>query len=206
MTINRSELKQAAKEQIKGNIGTYLGLSIVVSLIISVSSVVVIGPLLLAGALNLGLTMFILQVVRTKKGDFNTGFMGFKQFGSSFVATLLMGIFICLWSILLYIPGIVAAFRYSMTYFILADNPEMSGSEAISKSKEMMKGHKWELFVLLLSFFWWYVLCAITGGIAAIYVSPYISATVANFYEQLKKESAPAAAEPAKQVEAPASE
>jgi uncharacterized membrane protein len=189
MVIDRGELKENAKKQIKGNIGTYFGLSIVVMLIISGSGFTVVGPLLLNGAFSLGLTMFTLEIVRTQKGNFNTGFKGFKQFGSSFVATLLMGIFICLWSILLVIPGIIACFRYAMTYFILADNPEISGSEAIKKSKEMMIGHKSELFVLFLSFFWWFILCIITFGLAAIYVSPYVSATVANFYERIKSES-----------------
>ena len=83
----------------------------------------------------------------------------------------------------------IACFRYSLTYYILADNPEMSGSAAIKKSKEMMIGHKWELFVLLFSFFWWYLLCFITFGIAVIYVNPYINATMVNFYEKLKLEN-----------------
>ena len=50
----------------------------------------------------------------------------------------------------------------------------------------MMQGHKWELFILLLSFFWWYILCIITFGIAVIYVSPYVNATLVNYYEKLK--------------------
>ena len=186
MVIERKELKTLAKEQIKGNVATFFGLSIVVALILSLSSSLIVGPLLLTGPFELGLTLFMIEVVRKGKGQFNTGFMGFKQFGSSFVATLLMGIFICFWSLLLVIPGIIACFRYSMTYYILADNPEMSGSDAIKKSKEMMQGHKWELFILLLSFFWWYILCIITFGIAVIYVFPYINATLVNYYEKLK--------------------
>ena len=76
-----------------------------------------------------------------------------------------------------------------MTFYIIEDNPSISGSEAIKKSKEMMKGHKWELFVLLFSFFWWYLLCGITFGLAAIYVLPYINATMVNYYEKLKEEN-----------------
>lgn len=189
MAINRKELKAAAKEQIKGNILTFFGLSIIIGLILSVSSSIVIGPLILEGPLSLGLTMFILQVVREKEGEFETGFKGFKQFVPSFVATLLISIFFILWSLLLVIPGIIAALSYSMTFFIIADNPGISGLEAIKKSKEMMKGHKAELFFLQLSFFWWGLLCVITLGIAAIYVSPYVHATIANFYEKIKSEN-----------------
>lgn len=189
MAINRKELKAAAKEQIKGNILTFFGLSIIIGLILSVSSSIVIGPLILEGPLSLGLTMFILQVVREKEGEFETGFKGFKQFVPSLVATLLISIFFILWSLLLVIPGIIAALSYSMTFFIIADNPGISGLEAIKKSKEMMKGHKAELFFLQLSFFWWGLLCVITLGIAAIYVSPYVHATIANFYEKIKSEN-----------------
>ena len=189
MSINRSELKTLAKEQIKGNVWTFFGLSLILGIILSVSSITFVGPLILEGPLQLGLTLFMIEVVRTKKGQFNTGFKGFNQFGTSFVATLLMAIFICLWSLLFVLPGIIACFRYALTYYIIADNPEMSGSEAIKKSKEMMKGHKWELFVLLFSFFWWYLLCGITFGLAAIYVLPYINATMVNYYEKLKEEN-----------------
>ncbi|MGN0728526.1 DUF975 family protein [Treponema sp.] len=190
MSISRSELKTLAKEQIKGNVWTFFGLLLIFGIIQSVSSFTFVGPFLLQGPLQLGLTLFMIEVVRTKKGQFNTGFKGFNQFGTSFVATLLMSILIFLWSLLLIIPGIIACFRYALTYYIIADNPEMSGSEAVKKSKEMMKGHKWELFVLLFSFFWWYLLCVITLGLAAIYVLPYINATMINYYEKLKEETA----------------
>ena len=91
------------------------------------------------------------------------------------------------WSLLFVIPGIVKSFAYSMSYYILADNPELTAKEALNKSKEMMNGHKWDLFVLNLSFFWWYLLVGITFGIAAIYVVPYMNATIVNFYNSIKE-------------------
>lgn len=188
MSFNRKDLKMAAKEQLKGNVGIYFGVTILLSLILSLSSITIIGPFLISGSIMLGLTLLILEIVRTKKGNLETGFKGFKQFGSSLGAYFFMGLFIGLWSILFVIPGIIAGFRYSMTFFVLADNPTMSGLAAIRKSKEMMKGHKWELFVLLISFFWWYILGTITFGLAYIYVIPYMEATIANFYEKLKEE------------------
>ena len=186
MIIDRIELKTAAKKQISGNILTYFGLGIIFGLILSVASFTFLGELLLIGPLYLGETLFMLEVVRKGKGQLETGFMGFKQFGTSFVASLLTGIFVFLWSLLFVIPGIIASLKYSMTYYIIADEPELSGYEAMKKSKKMMDGHKSELFVLLLSFFWWYLLCTVTCGIAAIYVGPYIKATVTNFYEKIK--------------------
>lgn len=187
--IDRKELKASAKEQVKGNVLTFFALSFVMGLILGATSVSLVAPLIISGPILLGITLFLLEVTRKGEGNFETGFHGFKNFGSAFVAYLLSTIFIILWSLLLIIPGIVASFSYSMTFYILADNPGMSGSEAIKKSKEMMNGHKWELFVLLLSFFWWYVLCGITFGIAYIYVAPYINVTMTNFYEKIKLET-----------------
>lgn len=188
MYIDRGKLKEAAKAQISGNILTYFGLTVVIAIITGLSSVSAVGPIVLAGPLSLGLSMFMMQVVRTGKGDFSTGFKGFNFFGSAFIATLLMSIFTFLWTLLFWFPGIIALYRYSMTFYIIADNPGISGSEAINRSKIMMQGHKWELFVLHFSFFWWYILCMITGGLASIYVCPYVHAADVNFYEALKAE------------------
>lgn len=186
MYINRKELKTAARAQIKGNVGTFFGLSLVLGIILSVSAITFVGPFILLGPLYLGLSMFSIEVVRTSNGKFETGFKGFKQFGTAFIASLLMTLFTSLWALIFIFPAFIAIFRYSMTFYIIADNPSISGSEAIKKSKEMMKGHKWELFVLLFSFFWWYVLGVITFGLAYIYVIPYVEATVVNFYEKIK--------------------
>ncbi|WP_318661646.1 DUF975 family protein [Treponema sp.] len=190
MSLDRKVIKLAARQQITGNVGLFFGLSIVISIILSISCSVAVGPLVLGGPFALGEALFIRQVVRDGEGEFGTGFKGFNQFTSSLVAYILKCIFITLWSLLFIIPGVIAAIRYSMTFFILADNPTMDGYAAICKSKEMMQGHKWEFFVLCLSFFWWYLLCAITFGLAAIYVAPYMKATFFNFYENLKEASA----------------
>ena len=89
-------------------------------------------------------------------------------------------------SLLLVIPGIIKVFSYAAAPFILADNPELTAREALSESKRIMDGHKFDLFVLQLSFFWWSILSAITFGIAYIYVVPYFQATMANFYNDIK--------------------
>ena len=83
--------------------------------------------------------------------------------------------------------NILISYAYSMSFYILADNPELTANEALTKSKEMMVGHKMDLFVLHLSFIGWYLLSGITFGIASIYVIPYVSTTVANFYNSIKE-------------------
>lgn len=111
---------------------------------------------------------------------------GFSNYGNALLLQILTGVFTLLWSLLFIVPGIIKMISYSMAPYILAENPEISALEAINLSKRMTDGHKWELFTLYLSFFWWIMLCVVTFGVAVIYVGPYMEATVANFYIQLK--------------------
>ena len=116
------------------------------ALIMFVSCVTVVGPLIIFGPMFLGFHRAILELVRTRKVKVSTLFSGFKDFGVAFRAGWLWGIRIFLWSLLLFVPGIIAAIRYSMTFFILADNPNITAREAINKSKDMIEGRKYEFF------------------------------------------------------------
>ena len=98
----------------------------------------------------------------------------------------LMSLFIFLWSLLLVIPGIIKAFSYAMTPFILEENPELGANEAIDRSRAMMKGHKFDLFWLALSFIGWLFLCLFTFGIGNLWLSPYMQTAFASFYEDVK--------------------
>ena len=98
----------------------------------------------------------------------------------------LTNLFIALWSLLFIIPGIVKAFSYSMTPFILEEHPELSANEAIDHSRAMMKGHKFDLFWLILSFIGWGFLCLFTFGIGYLWLTPYMETSVASFYEDVK--------------------
>lgn len=102
------------------------------------------------------------------------------------VGMLLMGIKVCLWTLLFFIPGIVMSFAYAMTPYILEDNPELSAWEASTRSREIMKGHKFDLFYLYLSFIGWFFLCLLTAGIGFIWLSPYFKSAEVAFYEDLK--------------------
>lgn len=104
------------------------------------------------------------------------------------LATLLQFIYILLWSLLLVIPGIIKSLAYSMTWFILEDEPELSPNKAIELSMAMMKGHKFDLFYLMLSFIGWAVLSVFTLGIGFLWLLPYIYTTMAAFYQDVKAE------------------
>ena len=111
---------------------------------------------------------------------------GFQDYTRTVWTMLLRGIKVLLWSLLLLVPGIIKSFAYAMTPYILRDCPELSASEAIKKSEEMMKGHKFDLFYLYLSFIGWFILAIITAGIGFLWLVPYVQASEAAFYEDLK--------------------
>ena len=141
--------------------------------------------LIIAGPLSLGYTTLILLISRNQKPDFAILFSGFKRFGVSLAAYLLMSIFTILWLLLLIVPGIIAMLRYSQTYYILSENENIGPLEAISKSKEMMVGNKWKLFCLYCRFIGWFILCIITLGLAGLYVGPYFNQSCTIFYNDL---------------------
>lgn len=145
---------------------------------------------ILAGPVNLGLAGFFLNLARSEEARLENLLDGFRQFLKTFILNLLITVFVILWFLLLIIPGFIAILRYSMAYYILRDNPELTPLEAITRSKEMMYGHKTRLFLLWLSFIGWFLVAIITFGLGFLYLIPYYNATKANFYEDLRLQSA----------------
>lgn len=129
-----------------------------------------------------------LKIARDEEISVGNIFYGFEDLWTAIKANFFMNLFIWLWSLLLIIPGIIKAYAYSMTFFILAENKGMPVLEAITLSRKMMDGHKMDLFLLTLSFIGWFILVVITFGIAGIWVYPYFYATWANFYLSVKED------------------
>ena len=155
------------------------------------------GPIvwLFTWIMGIGIIAFYYDIVCNKVPVYKrlfTGFTnGFIYAINVFCTQLLLTIFVCLWTLLLIVPGIMKAFSYSMCLYILLDHPEYSPLEAIKKSKEMMYGHRMELFVLALRFIPWILLGIITLGIGFIWAAPYISTAYCEFYLQLKHKTEP---------------
>ena len=189
--MERAQLKAMAKSQIKGNIGILFLISLVAALVSGIANVIpVVGSVamtfVITPAFTIATIIIYLNMTAGVKPTVSELFNHFNKFWAAFKVTFFQGLFIALWSMLLWIPGIVKSYSYAMAMYIQAENPEMGSLEAITRSKQMMQGHKMELFVLDLSFIGWYLLCGLTFGIAAIWVIPYISATKANFYNSIK--------------------
>ena len=140
----------------------------------------------LGSVIEVGYARFNLTLVdKEKEPELNTVFGCFPFWKTTAVAKLLRGVYVFLWSLLLVIPGIIAGYSYAMTPYILAEDPRMSASEAIDRSKEMMTGNRWRLFCLQLSFIGWDILCAFTAGLGSWVLSPYKQAANAAFYREV---------------------
>jgi uncharacterized membrane protein len=134
--------------------------------------------------LGIGFMTYCFNVVKKTNPDFGNLFDGFAMFLKFIWLGILMFIFVFLWSLLLIIPGIVAAYRYRQAFYIMIDHPEMSALDCITASKKMMMGHKGELFVMDLSFLGWYLLCAVP--FVGIWVYPYSGISFATYYVALR--------------------
>ena len=188
--VTNKELMAKARASLNGKWGIAVSIFIIfvfvslgVGLIPMGGSVV---QILIEGALCLGLYGFVLNLIREKDISISQLFDGFKKFGVALGTFLLVSIFTFLWSLLLIIPGIIAALSYAMVFFILFDDSDIGVLEAIRKSKAMMKGNKWKLFCLSWRFFWWGLLCVLTFGIGFIWLNPYMLTSKAHFYENIK--------------------
>ncbi len=143
---------------------------------------------LVLGVVQFGYTAYSLKVFKGEETGVNELFSHFSMIFKVFGLSLWMGLFIFLWSCLCYIPGIIAALRYSQAFYILAENPDKGIRQCVNESKMMMSGRLWEYFVLQLSFILWTLLGAVTCGIANLYVTPYMTITNAGYYLSLKPE------------------
>ena len=157
--------------------------------VVSAACVVLAGPLAVGYA-----KVFLDLVYGDPHPNVNKLFDGFRtDFGGNIVLSIMVGIFTFLWMLLFIIPGIVKAYAYSMAFFVKAEHPEYDWRQCINTSKEMMRGYKFKLFVLELSFIGWWFVCLFTFGLGGFWLSPYIFCTKANFYAWRAASYAPAA-------------
>lgn len=140
----------------------------------------------IGGGIQLGLIRYNLDLLtRENPPAFLTLFSRMSIFGRALGLRLMTGILTGLWSLLFVIPGIVAAYRYALAPYLMAEHPEMGVMEAISQSKALMRGNKWRLFCLKLSFIGWGILSTLTLGIGDLWLAPYLNAAKAAFYLEL---------------------
>ncbi len=191
---SRQEIKAIAKERLSANywicVLTTLLLGLVLGLTVWIPG---IGVFLFAGPLTIGLNYFYVMNIlgRDDLVDVGTPFRtAFTNYGRRLGGYLWMELFVFLWALLFYIPGIIKAYSYAMTPYILADCPNVKAKDALKLSMRIMNGHKGELFVLQLSFLGWMLLSCFTFGLLDLfYVTPYMYNTFATYYLEVREEA-----------------
>ena len=152
-------------------IGVCLANAVIVAAPAELNSYGEIVSLLLAGPLQLGLCFFFLNLAKGKETRFELLFEGFKPLATVLLAYAIITTLTVVDLILLLVPGIVVALGFSMTYYIIAEDPEISFQTAIEQSWKLTDGYKMELLELNLRFIPWYLLgllCFIVGVFAVV--------------------------------------
>lgn len=165
------------------HLGAFLG---------GVSAYIAIAVILIAiiyfvfgSVIEIGYSRFNMDLVDRTEAKIESLFTYFYNWKTTAATRFLKTLYCFLWSLLFIIPGIIASYSYAMTGYILADHPELTASEAIERSKEMMSGNRFRLFCLHISFIGWAILCAFTLGIGNLWLNPYKQASVAAFYREV---------------------
>ena len=138
----------------------------------------------------IGLVACYLNLALKAKPSYARLFLGYRSveyFLRIVITEIAQYIMLILWFLLLIVPGIMKAYSYTMTELILVEHPEYSPLQAITASKEMMYGHRWEFFCLQARFWAWMLLVSFTFGIAALWVYPYYMTAKSKFYLELKE-------------------
>lgn len=179
-----------ARQQLAGNWGKFALLYLIIGIAtIGISAVPILGfaaEIALSGPTSLGIAFCMIKLFQDKTVLLEDGLEGFRSFFPAFLLYLMITLITLIWSFLFIIPGIVAAYSYSMSYYILLDNPGTSPSDVIRRSKEMMNGHRMDLFILHLTFIGWGLLTILTLGIGTLWLAPYVAASNTAFYLDLK--------------------
>ena len=142
--------------------------------------------------MSLGWAIISLRLARGEHIQTNNLFIGYqtgRRAVQVYATAFLTWIYILLWSLLLIVPGIIKAFEYSQVFYLIADNPNMTASEALKTSSQIMAGKKCLLFQLWLRFLGWAILCLLTLGIGFLWWLPYVHVSLAHFYERIRPEN-----------------
>lgn len=190
------EITASAHAALKGRWGQPMGFCVLLWLINTVISMIPnVGNLIslfVTGAFTFGISVYFLTLIRGGQTQLGNMFDGFHVYGKTLGLYLFMSLLIFLWLLLLIIPGIIASLAYSQAFFLLVDHPDLRVTDAVRRSKEMMKGHKWRLFCMQLWFALLSILCIFTLFIGFLWLVPYMYASLAKFYEDLQPPLNPA--------------
>ena len=184
-----SQIMKEAYASLKGKwahaIGVYI-LFILIYMLLNIPFVNLIG-VWVTPPLLVGILVFYLNISRDKTARSNDLFSAFdSRYLTIIYAAFLASFLIVMHMFLLFIPGIIAALALSQVFFLIADDPKLTASDAIYKSVKIMNGYKWKLFKINLRLFGLAILCVFTLGIGFFWYYPYQCVVLAKFYDDIK--------------------
>ena len=186
MNNEHSLMMQRAKSTLSDKWLTAAVGTLIYIVIMSAAGSIAIGDYIIGGPMSLGYILFLMCLIQTGRDNYDLLFVGFRNFAQTLVAGCLSLLAISIGTALLIVPGIIAALGFSMTFFIMADDTNITGMDALQKSWNMMNGHKADLFCLWLRFIGWILLALLTCGIGFLWVQPYMTAATYNYYRRLR--------------------
>lgn len=198
---SNSEIRRDAFDLLQGQWGSGIAVVVITCVLSGMASgiayeysgIQLLINVLLIAPLSFGVVLHFLRWVKTGTGEGPKGMWdGFTQtyYKQVVILALLKTIYIFLWLLLLIIPGIIKSYSYAMATYILAENPEISGEEAICRSMRMMEGYKMKLFLMDLGRIGLILLSLPLLGIPLLWICPYYATAFAKFYTELKAETA----------------
>ena len=180
-TDSSTEFQYAVQSGDKAAIAALVGAFVLVAGIGLVIKIFLVNPIKLGGV------HFFTENIEAGPMPVGAIKAGFQNYGHNFVVLLLQDVYLTLWFLLLIVPGLIKAYSYRMVPYILAEHPEFSATEVITRSREMMNGHKWQAFKLDLSFLGWILLGALTLGLVNVFwTTPYMESAQAALYLKLR--------------------
>ena len=165
-----------------------IALGLIVGVVgLAIAAVGIVFNALIVNPVKLGSSRFFRRNLEEPASMDNLMF-AFKNHYKNVAKTMFMrDLFVGLWTLVFVIPGIVKAYEYRLVDYILSETPDMDYKTALAESSKLMKGNKWNAFVLDLSFIGWNILDAMTCGILGVFfLNPYKMSTDAALYEAIK--------------------
>ncbi|MDE5878127.1 MAG: DUF975 family protein [Muribaculaceae bacterium] len=186
MNTTHTAMMEKARNALSGNWLNAVVATLIYMVIVGAASTTYVLELIIAGPMLFGLVLYFMCLADTHVNNLELLFKGFNRFVETLVAGLIYTLAVSIGTALLIVPGVIAACGLGMTFFIMADDPNISGIDALKLSWNMMNGHKWEFFCLNFRFILWILLASLTCGIGFLWLIPYMLITQLYFYRQLR--------------------
>lgn len=155
------------------------------SMMMTITLVSSLVALVIGGAVTMGRCTYFIKLHNHEQAGFGDLFSQFNRIWDGIKMQVMMGLVVFLWSLLLIIPGVIAAYTYAMVPFLMAEFPELGIVNSMRESKRLMRGNRWRLFCMEFSFLGWNLLSVLTMGLLNLWINPYMNASMTAFYMEV---------------------